>query len=54
MSAITPEEIVDSASIAAASTKRKSLWALALRNTAVIFGGAILLVCIGMFDAAPY
>ena len=54
MSAITPEEIVDSASIAAASTKRKSLWALALRNTAVIFGGAILLVMLAIAILAPY
>lgn len=53
MSAITPEEIVDSASIAAASTKRKSLWALALRNTAVIFGGAILLVMLAIAILAP-
>ncbi len=44
MSAITPEDVVDSASIAAASTKRKSLWLLALRNPSVIIGGAILIV----------
>ena len=53
MSAIT-EEVVDSASIAAASTKRKSLWALALRNTAVIFGGAILLVMLVIAILAPF
>lgn len=47
------EEIVDSASIAAASTKRKSLWALALRNTAVIFGGSILLVMAVIAILAP-
>ena len=52
MSAIT-EEIVDSASIAAASTKRKSLWALALRNTAVIFGGSILLIMAVIAILAP-
>lgn len=52
MSAIT-EEVVDSASIAAASTKRKSLWALALRNTAVIFGGTILLVMLAIAILAP-
>jgi peptide/nickel transport system permease protein len=53
LSAIT-EEVVDSASIAAASTKRKSLWALALRNTAVIFGGAILLVMLVIAILAPF
>ncbi len=52
MSAIT-EEVVDSASIAAASTKRKSLWALALRNPAVIFGGVILLVMLAIAILAP-
>ncbi len=54
MSAITPEEIVDSASIAAASTKRKSLWGLAVRNTAVIFGGSILLVMLVIAILAPF
>jgi peptide/nickel transport system permease protein len=54
LSAITPEEIVDSASIAAASTKRKSLWALAVRNTAVIFGGSILLVMLVIAILAPF
>ena len=52
MSAIT-EEVVDSASIAAASTKRKSLWALAVRNTAVIFGGVILLIMLAIAILAP-
>lgn len=47
------EEVVDSASIAAASTKRKSLWALALRNTAVIFGGTILLIMLAIAILAP-
>ncbi len=54
MSAITPEEAVDSASIAAASTKRRSLWALAIRNPAVIFGGAILLIMVAIAILAPY
>ena len=54
MSAITPEEIVDSASIAAASTKRKSLWALAVRNPSVILGGAILLVMLAIAILAPF
>ena len=54
MSAITPEEIVDSASISAASTKRKSLWALAARNTAVIFGGSILLIMLVIAILAPF
>ncbi len=52
MSAIS-EEVVDSASIAAASTKRRSLWALALRNTAVIFGGTILLIMLAIAILAP-
>jgi peptide/nickel transport system permease protein len=53
LSAIT-EEVVDSASISAASTKRKSLWALAVRNTAVIFGGSILLVMLAIAILAPF
>jgi peptide/nickel transport system permease protein len=53
LSAIS-EEVVDSASIAAASTKRKSLWALALRNPAVIFGGVILLIMLAIAILAPY
>ena len=53
MSTIT-EEVVDSASIAAASTKRKSLWALAARNTAVIFGGSILLIMLVIAILAPW
>jgi peptide/nickel transport system permease protein len=52
LSAIT-EEVVDSASIAAASTGRKSLWALAIRNPAVIFGGAILMVMLAIAILAP-
>jgi len=54
LSAITPEEIVDSASIAAASTKRKSLWLLALRNPSVIAGGLILLVMLAIAILAPF
>lgn len=53
MSAIT-EEAVDSASIAAAATKRKSLWLVALRNPAVIFGGVILLVMLAIAILAPF
>ncbi len=53
MSAIT-EEVVDSASISAASAKRKSLWLLALHNPAVIFGGVILLVMLAIAILAPY
>ncbi len=52
MSAIT-EEVVDSASIAAASAKRKSLWALAVRNPAVIFGGVVLLIMLAVAILAP-
>ncbi len=53
MSAIT-EETVDSASIAAAATKRKSLLALAIRNPAVIFGGVVLLVMLAIAILAPF
>jgi peptide/nickel transport system permease protein len=53
LSALT-EEVVDSASIAAASTKRKSLWLVALRNPNVIFGGAILLVMLAIAILAPF
>jgi len=53
LSAITPEVVVDSASIAAASTKRKSLWLLALRNSNVIVGGTILLVMVVIAILAP-
>ena len=53
MSAIT-EEVVDSASIAAASTKRKSLWLVALRNPNVIFGGVILLTMLVIAILAPF
>jgi peptide/nickel transport system permease protein len=52
LSAIT-EEVVDSAAIASASTGRRSLWALAIRNPAVIFGGAILMVMLAIAIAAP-
>jgi peptide/nickel transport system permease protein len=54
LSATTPEDVVvDSASIAAASTKRRSLWALAIRNPSVIFGGAILLIMVVIALFAP-
>jgi peptide/nickel transport system permease protein len=52
LSAIT-EEVVDSAAIASASTKRKSLWALAIRNPSVIFGGIILLIMLSIAILAP-
>jgi peptide/nickel transport system permease protein len=48
------EDLVDSASIAAASTKRKSLWLVALRNPGVIIGGFILLVMVTIAALAPY
>lgn len=54
MSAITPEDIVDSASISAASTKRKPLWQLALRNANVIVGGMILLIMLVIAILAPF
>jgi peptide/nickel transport system permease protein len=50
---VATEEIVDSASIAAASTKRRSLWLVALRNPGVIIGGAILLVMVAIAALAP-
>ena len=54
MSATTPEDLVDSASIAAASTRRRPLWQLALRNPNVIFGGAILLIMVAIAIFAPF
>ncbi|TAJ91069.1 MAG: ABC transporter permease, partial [Reyranella sp.] len=48
------EEVVDSASIAAASTKRKSLWLVALRNPNVIVGGVILLAMLLIAILAPF
>jgi len=53
LSAIT-EEAVDSASIAAASTKRKSLWLVAIRNPNVIIGGVILLTMLLIAILAPF
>ena len=54
MSAITPEEIVDSAAISSAAAGRKSLWALALRNPSVILGGMILLIMVTIAILAPF
>jgi peptide/nickel transport system permease protein len=51
---VAAEEIVDSASIAAASAKRRGLWVLAARNPAVIFGTIILLVMVAIAVLAPY
>jgi peptide/nickel transport system permease protein len=50
---VATEDLVDSASIAAASTKRKSLWLVALRNPFVIIGGAILLIMVAIAALAP-
>ena len=50
---VASEEIVDSASISAASTKRRSLWLVALRNPNVIVGGFILLVMLAIAILAP-
>lgn len=50
---VATEDLVDSASIAAASTKRKSLWLLALRNPNVIIGGSILLIMLAIAALAP-
>ena len=54
MSAITPEDVVDSASIAAASTRRRPLWQVAIRNPNVIFGGVILLIMVVIALCAPF
>ena len=55
MSALIEEDVVvDSASIAAAATKRRSLWALAARNPAVIFGSVILLIMLAAAILAPF
>ena len=54
MTVATPQDLVDSASIAAASTKRKSLWLVALRNPFVIIGGTILLVMLAIAVLAPF
>lgn len=53
MSAIIDEEVVDSAAIASASTKRRSLWLVAIRNPGVIVGGVILLVMVAIAVLAP-
>ena len=53
MSAII-EDVVDSAAIASASTKRRSLWALAIRNSSVIVGGSILLIMLAIAILAPF
>jgi peptide/nickel transport system permease protein len=51
---VASEDLVDSASIAAASTKRKSLWLVALRNPMVIIGGSILLIMLAIAILAPF
>jgi len=53
LSAITPEEVVDSAAIASASTKRRGLWAAAIRNSSVVFGGSILMIMVAIAVLAP-
>ncbi|HZX83105.1 MAG TPA: ABC transporter permease [Reyranella sp.] len=40
--------------MAAASTKRKSLWLVALRNPMVIIGGSILLIMLAIAVLAPF
>ena len=51
---VATEDLVDSASIAAASTKRKSLWLVALRNPMVIIGGSIPLIMLAIAILAPF
>jgi len=53
LSAITPEEVVDSAAIASASGKRRSLWSLAIRNSSVVVGGSILMIMVAIAVLAP-
>jgi len=53
LSTIT-EEVIDSASIAAASTKRRPLWQVAIRNPSVIIGGTILLIMVLIAALAPF
>jgi peptide/nickel transport system permease protein len=48
------EEVVDSAAIASASSRRKPLWQLAVRNPGVIFGGVILLIMVAIAILAPF
>ena len=47
------EDVVDSASISSASTKRNSLWLLALKNPGVLIGGTILLIMLLIAVLAP-
>jgi peptide/nickel transport system permease protein len=54
LSAILDEEVIDSAAIASATAKRKSLWALAARNPGVIFGSIILLLMVAIAILAPF
>jgi len=54
LSAILDEDVVDSAAIASASAKRRSLWGLAARNPAVIFGSVILLIMLATAILAPF
>ena len=49
----TIEDVVDSASISAASNKRRSLWLLAIRNPNVIIGGTILAIMLLIAALAP-
>ncbi|MBS0540232.1 MAG: ABC transporter permease [Proteobacteria bacterium] len=54
MSATLPDAVVDSAAIAAATSRRRSVWSLAIRNPSVIFGGAILLIMLVIAILAPF
>jgi peptide/nickel transport system permease protein len=53
LSAIIEDSVVDSASIAAATARRRSIWSQLARNTAVMIGGVILLVILVIGLAAP-
>jgi peptide/nickel transport system permease protein len=54
LSAVTPEEVVDSAAISSAASRRRSLWSLAIRNPSVIFGGVILIIMLTIAVLAPF
>ena len=53
MSAASEETIIDSASIAIASARKRNVWSLLIHNTAVMIGGGILVVMMAIGLAAP-
>ena len=53
MSAVSEDSLVDSASIAMAAARPRNVWALLVRNTAVLIGGGILLIMLLIGLCAP-